>query len=222
MTGCDPGAAPAVMQTTSRPSPARVAKPTNYRASLGKESTMSGLRNLACGAALALIAVFAIAPHAGYTISSTPVMVVNPVTVGNPDDPAAFAKAQNIQHPFSMQFECSFNFSIFCEADPTNPPRVPATQRWAVESLSYRCMTARSEFLIDAGITTMTGLAAHFLPFVSTPIVSNVLNGNVTNVALNLRFYEEPGAPISFTFLASDITTGQCNITISGQAIDVS
>jgi hypothetical protein len=181
---------------------------------------MSGLRLFALGAALALIAAFAIAPHAGYTLSSTPVTVVNssvPVTVGNPIDPIVIAKAQGTQHPFTMGFKCTFS-SGTCQPDQTNPPTVPTTQRWVIESVGYFCRTVNG--LANANIDTT--VAAQTVQFpLPVPPSHNALRSKVVQSALSLRLYEDPGAQVSFEFVAPNFTGEGCVLAISGQAVDV-
>jgi hypothetical protein len=180
----------------------------------------------ALGAALALVAAVAIAPHAGYTLSSTPVTVINssvPVTVGNPIDPVIIAKAQGIQHPFTMQFGCTFPIqSNTCQTDITRT--VPTTQRWVIESVGYSCNTDNTT-LITATIVTVSPSVREVIEFpLPVPPPSTGFETLFFQSALNLRLYEDPGTLFSFEF-ATEVfggTRGGCNVVISGQAIDVS
>jgi hypothetical protein len=184
---------------------------------------MSGFRMFALGAALALIAAFAIAPHAAWTLSSTPVTVVNPsvpVTVGNPIDATVIAKAQGIQHPFTMGFFCTFSLDV-CQNDPTNPPTVPATQRWVIESVGYSCGTDDRTLIFADISTTVAEQTVQFPLPVPPPNISSALQ--FVQTALNLRVYEDPGAQVFFKFVAPGLRSGgSCILTISGQAIDIS
>ena len=187
---------------------------------------MSGLRNLACGAALALIAVFAIAPHAGYTISSTPVMVVNPVTVGNPDDPAAFAKAQGIQHPFHITARCPEGDSQACVlTDAVDFSTLFPNQRIIIEYYSISCT-----FVTGLSLRTVEFIDSNNFIHYSAPILdhagASVNFVSAVTIAQPARIYLDPGTKLDLSATAFGTPTSitnlvglSCDYVFSGQAI---
>ena len=186
---------------------------------------MSGLRTFALGAALALIAVFAIAPHAGYTISSTPVTVVNPsvpVTVGNPDDPAAFAKAQGIQHPFHIVAGCAIKNIFFCDGVTDFSALFP-NQRIIIEYYNVTCSFS-------------TGLSLRLVQFFdesnSVPYNAPILDhtggfdgfgGTTVAISQPVRIYLDAGTKLTLFTAAAGTTANSldlnCDYIFSGQAI---
>ena len=183
---------------------------------------MSGLRNLACGAALALIAVFAIAPHAGYTISSTPVMVVNPVTVGNPDDPAAFAKAQGIQHPFHIVAGCAIKNLFFC-VGVTDFSALFPNQRIIIEYYNVTCSFSTGLSLRLVEFSDESNSVPYNAPILDHTGGFDGFGGTTVVISQPVRIYLDAGTRLTLFAAAAGTTANSLNLNceyiFSGQAI---
>ena len=158
---------------------------------------------------LALLAAVALASSNASALGSTPVTVVNPADI---------AKAENIQHPFAQLSSCLNSGLIFCPLTFN----VPASQRWAIESVSYQCSLTGTNLVlmeIDTHRADNTILASYF------PTLDHgfAVGGGILNAqgAQNLRFYADPGTSVSVIFQMSSNGDTGCQATITGQAIDV-
>jgi hypothetical protein len=172
----------------------------------------SAARHLAFTAALS--ASLASSFAAAWAKETVPVDVVNPVTVANPADPAAFAKAPNaIQHPFLLTQTCRFDDTVDCSAafnfHTTNP-----NQAVVIDDASGFCTTATAAQLVDVEVDV--GKGTLFLPITD----HSGVEGKITfgqDVHLSLA----ANTTVELTAEINDFTLGiQCFLSVSGEAID--
>jgi hypothetical protein len=148
-----------------------------------------------------------------------PVTVVSPpnapltVNIGNP---AAIAKAEGIQHPFSTEIQCQATNGAPCEATFNAPPN----QRLVLEYIGAHCgmsSTAQLAFA-EIGATNAGAATLNFLGLNS--VVAGAVNSQ--SVAQLMRIYVDAGTTVTVTFSISSITaSANCGGGIQGQAINV-
>jgi len=192
---------------------------------------MSVTRNFVFGVALALSVAFAAAPRAAFALGSTPVTVVNPsvpVTVGNPDDPAAFAKAQGIQHPFQTVIICS-NLGNGCSGSLDLASSNP-NQRLIIEFVDAQCSMAPGASLFEvtirntgSGVEILHDLAIHDHLGVTLEAGTDHAHNQVPLAQL-VRLYADANTTIVVNADAQTSNNSQsfasCALRLSGQAID--
>ena len=190
---------------------------------------MTAPRMFAFAAALALSAAIAIAPHAALALGSTPVTVTNPsvpVTVGNPDDPAAFAKAQGIQHPFQIGFSCKTPVVTFaCSADFDLSTYEP-NRRLIIEYIDGNCTIAAGANLVLIQMDTVVAAAtvSHLLPILDHVGAPSPFDSGATSIVSfgqPVRIYADASTFINLIIAVSGGPVPNCTFNLSGQTIDV-
>ena len=187
---------------------------------------MNAPRIFAFVTALVLSAAIAAAPHAALALGSTPVTVTNPsvpVTVGNPDDPAAFAKAQGIQHPFQMSLVCKTLVANFvCSSNFDLSVHFP-NQRLIIEYAEVQCTIAADGPLVLAEFETMVSGdgSGHTLPIVDhIGAPASLGSGNLVVLGQVVHVYADANTAIIFNAETSGSAPPVCTFTLNGQAID--
>jgi hypothetical protein len=145
-----------------------------------------------------------------WALGSTPVTVVNPADI---------AKSEGIQHPYQTEVQCLFeNNSNVCFTSFTSP----TSQRLVFEFISGQCFLNSAQDLISLFISTTIGgqSAQHFI---SSPPSRTFFGGMIVNFGQAVRIYADQNTTINFEANSSDFanSSNSCNLTISGQAIDV-
>lgn len=157
-------------------------------------------------------------PTCSWALGSTPVTVVNPTDI---------AKAQGIQRPWSGAINCAAQSpSYYCRGFLT----LPTTYRVVIEYVSASCLIDNTvQILRDVSIQAYTGgfgltFSLSFPDRYGTQGNSGS-SINEVNLGQMVRFYAEAGSTIGGYAYTNTTTsfTGypNCDITLSGQAIDV-
>ena len=178
-------------------------------------------------AACLLVSAISAAPYPALALSSTPVTVTNPVTIANPDDPAAFAKAQGIQHPFHITARCPEGDSQACVlTDAVDFSTLFPNQRIIIEYYSISCT-----FVTGLSLRTVEFIDSNNFIHYSAPILdhagASVNFVSAVTIAQPARIYLDPGTKLDLSATAFGTPTSitnlvglSCDYVFSGQAID--
>lgn len=174
---------------------------------------------------LALVAALALSSAHAWALGSTPVTITNPsvnidgtVSVSNPADPTAFAKAPNaIQHPFAISNQCFFAGDTVCKItfdfSRTNPNQIIV-----IEDASGTCIINSGSQLLEAQVDAMAGEV--FIP-VSDHIGAPIGTKRLFTITQFVHFSVIPNQAVVFLVEATDPLAGQsCFLALTGEAID--
>lgn len=175
---------------------------------------------------LALVAALALSSAHAWALGSTPVTITNPsvnidgtVSVSNPADPTAFAKAPNaIQHPFAMSNQCFFAGDTVCKItfdfSRTNPNQIIV-----IEDASGTCIISSGFQLLEAQVDAMAGEV--FLPISDHIGAPFGTNSRLFTVSQFVHFSVIPNQAVDFLVEATAPSVGQsCFLALTGEAID--
>jgi len=159
-----------------------------------------------------------------FLTNPTPVIIQNPTTNPAPAtivNPADIAKAEGIQHPYQVNVRCQWKGGNGC--DQIDPVKAPATQRLVIEYASGLCVMDVGLQVAGVDIQTTAGgvIATHQLTVVD-PV--GVTRGGFPHVSFGqtVRLYVDPNTNVNIEVLSSNVSTfADCDIALSGQAIDV-
>jgi hypothetical protein len=152
------------------------------------------------------------------TITNPPGAPPSTVTIANPVSAADIAKALGVQHPTALDFAI--------EANANSPTfNVPANQRLIIEFAAGRCNVANG-IISEVQIVTTASTNTHFYPLNVAPLTTVTAFFVAINFAHLVKIYADPGTRIEVDAgfggtLGGPPVAGNCQVTLSGQLIDV-